>query len=195
MNAYTSSFPTPYSNHANNSSVDSFVIRKAQSQDLGKVAEVLTHSFHSCQGWGLLMSPFLKIGIQEDIRGRLNNDRAHYACLVAIAEATRTVAGTVELGLSSPEGWIPKQYESTYISNLAVSPNFRRQGIAKRLLRGCEQTTLSWGYREIYLHVLENNLPAQKLYEGCGYRLCRVEPSLTAWLFHQPRRLLLGKSL
>jgi len=42
---------------------------------------------------------------------------------------------------------------------------------------------------------LDNNAAAKKLYARSGYQQCRVEPSLTAWLFNQPRRVLLGKSV
>lgn len=195
MNVHTSSFPTPAATTPIPSQPDSFTIRQASTEDLGGLTEVLTHSFHSCQGLGMLMYPFLKLGIYEDIRSRLCSDRAHYACLVAVASSTGKIAGTVELCLNCPEGWIPKQYQSTYISNLAVSSHYRRQGIARRLLRNCENLTAQWGFKEIYLHVLDNNSQAQTLYEQCGYQLCRVEPSLTAWLFNQPRRLLLGKAV
>lgn len=194
VNVHPSSISTHSSHASTHSQIESVTVRQAQIRDLGTAAEVLTRSFHSCQGWGMLMYPVLKLGIYEDIRTRLCSDRAYYACLVATA-SSGTIAGTVELCLSSPEGWIPKQYQSTYISNLAVSPSYRRQGIARRLLRSCEQLTVQWGFQNIYLHVLDNNQQAQKLYEQSGYKLCRVEPSLTAWLFNQPKRLLLGKSV
>lgn len=191
VNAYSYSLSSPFPH----SQTDSFGVRPAQLKDLGQVTEVLTHSFHSARGLGILMYPFLKLGIYEDIRSRMCSDRAYYACLVATSTDTGKIAGTVELCLSCPEGWIPKQYQSTYISNLAVSPKHRRQGIAQRLLRSCEQVSWQWGFQDIYLHVLENNLGAQKLYEQAGYELSRVEPSITSWLFNQPRRLLLGKSI
>jgi GNAT superfamily N-acetyltransferase len=193
VNAYSSAFPT--SSSAHHCPTDSFAVRPATIDDLGGVTEVLTHSFHSSQGLGMLMYPFMKLGIYEDIRSRMCSDRAYYTCLVATSRSTGKVMGTVELCLNCPEGWIPLQYQSTYISNLAVSPHHRRQGIAQRLLRSCEQITSQWGFKQIYLHVLDNNAAAQKLYARSGYQQCRVEPSLTAWLFNQPRRVLLGKSV
>ena len=195
VNAYSSSLPTAGSALGHHSASESFTVRPARLYDLGGVTEVLTHSFHPAQGLGILMYPFLKLGIYEDIRSRMCSDRAYYTCLVATAVSTGKVTGTVELGLNVPEGWIPKQYQSTYISNLAVSPHYRRQGIAQRLLRSCEQMTAQWGFQQIYLHVLNNNTAAQKLYTQLGYQRCRLEPSLTAWLFNQPRRVLLGKSV
>ena len=194
VNAYSSPFPSS-SSASHHCQTDSLTVRPASIDDLGVVSEVLTRSFHSSQGWGVLMYPFLKLGIYEDIRSRMCSDRAYYTCLVATAASTGIVMGTVELCLNCPEGWIPLQYQSTYISNLAVSPHYRRQGIAQRLLRSCEQITSQWGFKQIYLHVLDNNAAAQKLYTRSGYQQCRVEPSITAWLFKQPRRVLLGKSV
>lgn len=191
MNAYTSSFATPYSTPP---ALHNFIIRQAQLEDIGEVSEVITRSFHSCEGLGILLYPFLKLGIYEDIRNRLRSQTSYYACLMATT-ATGEVSGAVELGLGSPEGSIPKQYQSTYLSNLAVNPDYRRQGIARRLLKNCEEITAKWGFSEIYLHVLDNNWQAQKLYKQCGYRVCRAETSIIAWLFHQPRRLLLKKVL
>lgn len=191
MNAYTSSFNTPYSTPPHFSS---FTIRQAQVEDIGEVSEVITRSFHSCDGIGVLMYPFLKLGIYEDIRSRLRSQTSHYACFIATTP-TGEVSGAVELCLSGSESLTSKEYQSTYISNLAVSPNYRRQGIARRLLKNCEEITNKWGFSEIYLHVLDNNWQAQKLYKQCGYQICRAETSLTSWLFQQPRRLLLKKKI
>lgn len=177
------------------------IIRAAQQQDLHALAEVLTHSFHSQQGWKGLLYPLLKLGIYEDLRSRLKNGSPHFICLVAIAlvptdqGVREEVAGTVEMSLSCPHTWLVGQYQSTYISNLAVSPPYRRQGIARKLLYRCEQKTLEWGFEEIYLHVLEDNEQARQLYTSCGYQRHRTEPSYSAWLFSRPRRLLMGKHL
>jgi len=194
VNVHISSCRAPLSHTSTHSQLENVIVRQAQTRDLGEVAEILTRSFHSCQGWGMLMYPLLKLGIYEDIRSRLCNDRAYYACFVTTASDGKII-GTVELGLSSPEGWVPQQYQATYISNLAVSHRYRRRGIAQRLLKSCEQLTLQWGFSNIYLHVLDNNQQAKKLYEQSGYRLCRVEPNLMTWFFNQPKRLLLGKSV
>jgi len=174
-------------------------IRQVRSNELQAVAEVITHSFHSCQGWGLLLYPFLKLGIYEDLRLRISNQNNQSTCLVAITPTTsihqgkETLVGAVEISRHCPD--IPQSQQASYISNLAVSPNYRRQGIARQLLHSCEQMTTQWGRHNIFLHVLENNHQAKRLYEQCGYQLDRVEPSLTAFIFNKPRRLLLRKSI
>jgi len=175
-------------------------VRPVRFDDLPSVATVLADSFHPPHHWRALIYPFLRLGIQEDLRTRLLTSSTHYLCLAAIASSGRggrgeRVVGTVEMALSAPRTGLARAYQSTYLSNLAVMPGCRRQGIARQLLRRCEQTTRDWGLDEIYLHVLENNHAARGLYTRCGFHLRRTDGECGAWLFRQPRRLLLGKCL
>ncbi|ERN40168.1 acetyltransferase [Rubidibacter lacunae KORDI 51-2] len=177
------------------------IVRTALLQDLQGVADVLTNSFHPPHGLRALIHPFLRLGIQEDLRTRLCANGQHYLCLAALVSAvtaggcTERVVGTVEMSLSVPKNWLARDYQSTYLSNLAVSPEYRRCGIARQLLRRCEQATREWGLNEIYLHVLENNKSARTLYNRCDYHLRRVDVDCASWLMRRPRRLLLGKRL
>lgn len=168
-------------------------------------------SFHPSQSWMCWTYPLLKLGIYEDIRSRLNRGSPHYLCLGAIAlseslaNGSKTprafplappqekLVGTIEMTLR-PLG-IARERQFPYISNLAVCTSYRRQGIARQLLLGCEPTARQWGCSDIYLHVLENNERAKHLYRSSGYRLHKVESSLGVWVFNRPRRLLLHKSL
>lgn len=65
---------------------------------------------------------------------------------------------------------IPPRRVMAYISNLAISPNNRRQGIGSRLVAAAEQQARSWCCKSIALHVDPSNHPAYKLYESMGYR-------------------------
>ena len=56
------------------------------------------------------------------------------------------------------------------ISNLIVSKKMRRKGIAKSLTRRAEKITKSFGYKEIYLFVNAENIPAIRLYKSRGYK-------------------------
>lgn len=172
-----------------------FRVRPAQTKDLSRLATLLTECFHPPVGWMYWLHPVLKLGIYEDLRSRLQNASPHYLCLVTEARGTahpEALVGTVELTLRS-SSLFGSQYP--YIANLAVSPAYRRQGLASQLLKSCEPTVKQWGYREIYLHVLENNPSAIALYRSCGYRLHSTEAYLGSWLWSRPRRLLLRKSL
>lgn len=53
-----------------------------------------------------------------------------------------------------------------YITNVAVLPAFRRQGVAKALLQRAMQKQMDF----ITLEVRRGNLPAIRLYESLGFR-------------------------
>lgn len=172
-----------------------FRVRPAQTADLSHLTTLLTDCFHPPVGWMYWLNPVLKLGIYEDLRSRLLNASPHYLCLVTEARGTahpEALVGTVELTLRA-SNLFGSQYP--YLANLAVSPAYRRRGLASQLLQYCEPTVKQWGYREIYLHVLENNERAIALYRSCGYRLHSTEAHLGSWLWSRPRRLLLRKSL
>ncbi|MFP4007500.1 MAG: GNAT family N-acetyltransferase [Spirulinaceae cyanobacterium] len=181
-----------------------FRVRPAQTEDLSRLATLLTDCFHPPVGWMYWLNPVLKLGIYEDLRSRLQNASPHYLCLVTEARypdpspslggtgRPEELVGTVELTLKA-SSLFGSQYP--YLANLAVSPAYRRRGLASQLLKCCEPTAKQWGYREIYLHVLENNERAIALYRSCGYRLHSTEAHLGSWLWSRPRRLLFRKSL
>ena len=57
------------------------------------------------------------------------------------------------------------------MSNLAVSRQYRRRGLADDLVKAVEEHCKNvWGYDECYLYVEERNRGAVKLYQKLGYR-------------------------
>ena len=175
-------------------------IRSAKLTDVSALADVLAESFHSREGMFAWVYPILRLGIYEDLRTRLTHTPERYLCLVAVVfdpvSAKEQVVGTVEMGLRSRYPWqlsVATRYP--YLSNLAVQSQFRRLGLAQHLLTQCEQKAKLWGFSSIYLHVLENNRPARRLYYKLGYRLQEIDLSWDSILFRQPRRLFLRKRL
>jgi ribosomal protein S18 acetylase RimI-like enzyme len=177
-------------------------------KDLTQLADILALSFHSREGFVDWFYPVLRLGIYEDLKNRLRSGTEHYICLVAelisIEAGTQKyrsnnqagcLAGTVEMALRSRFAWQLPSSDYPYLSNLAVHPEYRRQGVAQDLLSNCEVTAREWGFSEIYLHVLENNHAARQLYYQAGYRLEQVDWNWSCWLFGQPRRLFLRKRL
>lgn len=184
-----------------------FSIRVAASNDLTQLADILAMSFHSREGFVEWVYPVLRLGIYEDLKNRLRSKAEHYICLVAElvsrdlgtenyrSPGTQSITGTIEMALRSRFPWQIPSYDYPYLSNLAVHPEYRRQGVAQQLLNNCEDTAREWGFSEIYLHVLENNHAARQLYYQAGYRLQQVDWHWTYWLFGQPRRLFLRKQI
>lgn len=177
----------------------SVTIRPAQMEDINQLADLLTHSFHQPLGITFWIYPLLKLGVCEDLRTRFRADNPDYICLVAEKKFTNStkekseIIGTVELSIRTSYSWhLNKKY--IYLANLAVKNSCRRQGIAKKLLLKCEQVAYSWGFKDIYLHVLDNNHHAKNLYFKNGYQINQVDSSLYTWLTRRPKRLFVKKS-
>lgn len=157
-----------------------FQVRVATSSDLTGVAQIIAESFHSRHGvWGWAF-PLLRLGIYEDLRHRLTLPAPHHICLVAVDSIAgiNHIVGTVEMAVRFSESWnnLNRSNRSfPYLSNLAVNPQYRRQGAASSLLKACDQMALNWGFQDLYLHVLENNYQAQHLYFKLGYRVNKIE--------------------
>ena len=79
------------------------------------------------------------------------------------ATVDEKVVGYMGLQVFSGEG---------YVTNVAVLPEYRRQGIAKMLIEKQMQNEMSF----ITLEVRESNLPAVRLYESCGFENVGIRP-------------------
>ena len=65
----------------------------------------------------------------------------------------------------------PMAKPAPLMSNLAVSRNYRRKGIAEKLVAEVERVArYEWGHDFCYLYVEERNIPALNLYKKLGYR-------------------------
>ena len=96
---------------------------------------------------------------RADLEQQLNLDTSHFA----VATLDGYVVGYMGLQIFSGEG---------YVTNVAVLPDFRRMGIAKKLIEHQLQNEMSF----ITLEVRESNLPAIKLYESCGFENVGIRP-------------------
>jgi len=87
------------------------VIRSATADDINKIAEVLTYSFHSFNRFMCWLYPLMKMGIAEDLRDRIYKNDPHYRCFIAENEHKKII-GTVELSLKTNYNYLTrkKQY-------------------------------------------------------------------------------------
>jgi len=194
-----------------------FIIRHANSKDVGHVSDILTESFYRSANrqvnslqryftdWAY---PLLRYGIMLDISSRFSEKTPCYVCLVATHPANKfhAIASLEicmryvptktyrEFWLWSDRLWSDRQ-QYPYIFNLAVHPQWRRRGAAKQLLLAAEQTIKQWGFSRSYMHVLENNYPARNLYDRSGYQLHSQEGNVNYWLLGRQRKLLLQKKI
>jgi ribosomal protein S18 acetylase RimI-like enzyme len=83
-----------------------------------------------------------------------------------------------------------------YIERLVISPSFRRQGMARRLLSAAEDLARDAGKKSVGLHVTGNNLGALRLYEAEGYlEVARQRSLIAAWFMDIREWLYLKKQL
>ena len=180
-----------------NTNISQLIIRPAKLEDVRELTEVLVYGFYQFPeilGW---VYSLLRLGIYEDLRNRLSSQSPFYCCLIAVAidsQGKRSIVGTVEISIRYPSVWsLDSQFP--YISNLAVKPDFRRQGVGKKLLAECEQMARNWGYHETRLHVLKSNEAAKQLYIHHGYKIDRSQSTWNEIFMIPSQRLLLSKQL
>ena len=87
------------------------------------------------------------------------------ALMMVAEDAQQLPVGYCSIYLSLDEG---------EITNVAVRPDCRKQGIANAILDAVFAEARSRGAEKIYLEVRQSNLPAQKLYEKHGFESCGI---------------------
>lgn len=81
------------------------------------------------------------------------------------------------------------------MSNLAVSRQYRRKGLAEDLVKATEKIARKdWGYDICYLYVEKRNTPAVKLYKKLGYKIMWEDPNATTLLPKSDGKVANGKT-
>lgn len=88
---------------------------------------------------------------------------------VRVAVAGGNIAGAIILLLRRNSRW-------ARIYSVAVDPDYRGQGIGRRLIVAAEADARQRGCCGVALEVREDNVAARTLYDGLGYRVDAVLP-------------------
>ena len=117
-------------------------------------------------------------------------------------ELTAYVCGTLDVTIGNKlpsEELVGRQgtrEDRAYLSNVCVLAPLRKRGIAQTIIEGACAYAGEMGVRNMYVHVVEDNVPARKLYEEkCGFEVEAVESANEALLLNRARRLLLYRPL
>ena len=78
-----------------------------------------------------------------------------------------------------------------YVTEVAVAPHMRRQGVALQMIRAAEQLAVDRDVRVLYLHVETHNEAAVRLYLRAGFQ--RVEETAETFNFAAALGLLSGE--
>ena len=101
-----------------------------------------------------------------DIAGRA--DRA--TVLVALVDGTVAGSATLEIdGRMSVDATSPLDPDEAHLRMLGVGPDFRRLGIARRLVTACIDLARARGKRRITLDTTAAMTAAQRLYTSMGF--------------------------
>ena len=130
---------------------DAVVIDPMRLRDLGDILKIEKLSF---------TTPWSKQAFLSEL---LENDRAYYL----VAKVGDRAVGYIGVWLIAGEG---------HITNVAVHPDYRGQGIGRRLLLAIEEIALARGHRRMTLEVRTSNTVAQHLYRKLGYVAAGIRP-------------------
>jgi ribosomal protein S18 acetylase RimI-like enzyme len=128
--------------------MDTFIIRSYQSEDEQEVIAL----WFACNLVVPVNNP------QRDIARKLKVNPE----LFLVATLGGKVVGTCMAGYEGHRGWI---------NYLAVSPDYRRQGIAARLMAAAEEKLKAFGCPKINLQVRKTNTQVIQFYERLGYKV------------------------
>ncbi len=102
----------------------------------------------------------------ESFRSEVEKENGYVLCIFCEERVAALLTGYYAVGEGD-------------ITNVAVDPDFRRKGMAKRLIAEFE-AVLPDDAEEIFLEVRESNAPAIALYEKCGFERIAVRKNFYA---------------
>ncbi len=122
------------------------IIRRASSDDLAQIVDLERRCFST---------PWSEDSLAADLTG---NERSVY---LAAMSRDKLLVGYMAFWAVHDEG---------QVTNIAIDPGWRKQGIATALLQEVERIARIRKIGKILLEVRENNTAARRLYANQGFR-------------------------
>ncbi len=123
--------------------MNDIVFRQMKEEDVARVAEIEKICF---------LSPWS----YRSLLGELSNEVAYYVVAIDGDE----ICGYAGV-------WI--MFDEAHMTNIAVEPGHRKQGIARKMILHLMKVALKRGAERMTLEVRENNHTAQRLYASLGF--------------------------
>lgn len=75
-----------------------------------------------------------------------------------------------------------------YIYGFRIKPDYRQQGLGRRMLHVAERDLTERNFQRVTLNVGQDNPHARRLYERLGYRVVGTDPGKWYYIDHQGNR-------
>jgi ribosomal-protein-alanine N-acetyltransferase len=136
-----------------------FFLARMSEHDLLEVVEIEENSGLSRWGWDAYHAELARESSSIMLVMRARNEDG--------LSTTQSVKGFIAARIIGDE---------VHVNNVAVREQYRRHGVAKRLLEAVLAEALRMGARTAILEVRVSNAPAQALYAGCGFKVIGRRP-------------------
>ncbi len=133
--------------------------RQAQDSDIANIRELVNSSYKELADMGLNYTATYQD--EKITRERISKGKAF------LLEKEGQLIGTV---LLKKENWFTGK-NSAYVSQLAVSPNFKRQGFGSLLMDLCEDLAVREKFESIQLDTAKTATHLVSWYQMRGYRI------------------------